>query len=195
MNFLAHLFAANREPAFQVGCLLPDFLDIKSLAGLSEEFGPGIRHHREVDRFTDAHPAHKRTARRIGPPYERFGAIIADVVYDHFLIVDWASFTNEPLRQFTDRVYRSFEALHDHLPPTAQLIGLRMRSEDWLCSYGELSGIQRALNRIGTRLRRQLPLGESIPDIELHYEAIHQDFREFFPDLLANCPAKLHSVT
>jgi acyl carrier protein phosphodiesterase len=46
------------------------------------------------------------------------------------------------------------------------------------------------LNRIGARLRRQLPLGESIRDIELNYEAIQGDFREFFPELLTNCPAR-----
>ncbi len=184
MNWLAHLFLAEPQPAFQLGSILPDFVDRTTLATLPPEFRPGIKQHQEVDVFTDTHPIPRQTARRISPPYRRFGSIISDVIYDHFLATEWASYSVVPLRDFIDQAYGTFDVYHHCLPAILNTRLAQMRAEDWLFSYSELNGIRRALDRIGLRLRRPLPLGDCMNDLEAQYDAIHQDFREFFPALV-----------
>jgi acyl carrier protein phosphodiesterase len=192
MNWLAHLFLAEAEPAFQLGSILPDLVDNATLATLPTVFLRGIRHHQQVDVFTDTHPIPRRTARRISPPYRRFGAIIADVFYDHFLANRWDDYSNGQLRNFIDEVYSAFENFRHCLPDLLNARLAQIRSEDWLYSYRETSGIRRALDRVGLRLRHPLPLGDSVADLEIHYRDFQLDFTEFFPSLLIHATAGRH---
>ena len=186
MNWLAHLYLSEPDPAFRIGNLLPDMLPTSQLAGLPEDFQRGIRQHRRIDAFTDSHPIVKQSIQRIDPPFRRYGGILVDMFYDHILAREWALYSRQPLPDFAAEVYGSFETLKHHLPPDASERFDRMISADLLCSYRELSGISAALDRISFRLRRRVQLAEATGLLENNYDSFRADFEKFFPELRAD---------
>jgi acyl carrier protein phosphodiesterase len=46
-----------------------------------------------------------------------------------------------------------------------------------------LAGVSRALQRIGSRLRRPVDFSQSVLAFERDYDSFHSDFRVFFPEL------------
>jgi acyl carrier protein phosphodiesterase len=183
MNWLAHLFLSEPTPAFRIGNLLPDILPPQELIHLGREFQRGIQRHRQIDAFTDSHPVVRRSILLIGPAYRRFGGILTDMFYDHFLASDWPRYSEATLEEFSSTIYASFEALDGDLPATACLRLRQIKAADLLCSYRDIDGIGRALEGMGRRLRRPAALGDSIAELERHYDALHADFAEFFPEL------------
>lgn len=189
MNWLAHLYLSEPTPAFRVGNLLPDLLPRTDLATLPAMFHAGIACHRRIDAFTDAHPIVRRSIARIPPPFRRFGGIFVDVLYDHFLTLDWAAHSRAPLRPFLAQVYGAFADCRPLLPAVANERLAQICAEDWLGSYRELDGVRRALDRLGQRLRKPRALGDAIPLLHAEHAALRADFREFFPALARHAAA------
>jgi len=189
MNWLAHLLLSEPTPAFRIGNLLPDFVRPPMLAGLPLDFQRGIECHRRIDAFTDSHPVVRRSTSRFDPPYRRFAGILVDVFYDHYLARNWTAHASMPLATFVTEVYVGIESHRDQLPALAYARLTQMKSHDWLSSYGDLSGIEMALQRIGMRLRRPVDLAAAISVLDRNYEAFRADFQEFFPQLRAHVEA------
>lgn len=189
MNWLAHFLLAAPSPAFRVGSVLPDFSPAAVLATLPPAFQPGIAQHRQVDLFTDAHPVVRSGMRRFSPPFRRFGGILTDVFYDHFLTRNWADHTPVPLPAFAAQVYAAIEVCRTDLPPEIYARLARLREANLLNTYGELPGIARVLKGIGARLRRPFDLAAAVPILEEQYEALQADFNRFFPELRAHVEA------
>jgi len=183
MNWLAHLYLSEPNPACRLGNILPDFLPPAQLAALPADFQRGIVQHRRIDAFTDSHPVVRQSIRRIDPPFRRFGGILCDMFYDHFLARDWSAHSAEPLPDFIRAVYASFDQFRADMPAEACAPLDRMRADDWLGSYRELSGLSIALGRIGRRFRRPVELARSISILEQHYDLFQADFNAFFPEL------------
>jgi acyl carrier protein phosphodiesterase len=189
MNWLAHLLLSEPTPAFRIGNLLPDFVRPALLAGLPLDFQRGIECHRRIDAFTDSHPVVRRSTSRFDPPYRRFAGILVDVFYDHYLARDWTVHASIPLATFVTEVYVGIELYRDQLPSLGYARLSQMKSDDWLSSYGDLSGIEMALQRIGMRLRRPFDLAAGISVLDRNYGAFQADFEEFFPKLRAHTEA------
>jgi acyl carrier protein phosphodiesterase len=186
MNWLAHVYLSEQSPAFRVGNLLPDFMSMPALAALPEQFQPGIQQHRRIDAFTDSHPIVKQSIQRFEAPFRRFGGILCDVFYDHFLANDWHQYSEVPLPDFTYGFYDSIESLRPHLPADIHFDLRRMRHGDLLGSYRDLSGITQALQRLSRRFRRPVDLAPAMSVLERHYDSFRADFRAFFPELQAH---------
>ena len=166
MNWLAHLYLSEANPQFRVGNLLPDLASAAQLAGLGESFQRGIRCHREIDRFTDAHPRFKSCVSRFPPPYRRYGGVLTDIYFDHFLARDWLEHSGVSLSSFIGEVYRDIGLCLPELPLEAgQRLDL-MRRADWLSSYHTIPGITEILRSVSRRLRRPFDLAASVPIFE-----------------------------
>lgn len=185
MNYLAHLYLAEDSDADMVGNLMGDFVK-----GRPEhlDYSPPIRRgillHRAVDSFTDQHPVFRRSRARLDKPFRRFGGIIIDLAYDHFLANAWSAFSPEPLEQFASRAYRALDRHHDHLPEPLQRMAAAMQQQDWLCGYRRLTVIERSLAGIGQRFSRPTPLAEAGDELQRHYPALERDFHAFMPALI-----------
>jgi len=183
MNWLAHLYLSEPDAAFRVGNLLPDLTGVNQLATLPEMFQGGIRQHRRIDGFTDTHAMVRQSIQRVPPPLRRFGGILTDLFYDHFLSVDWPQYSATPLPAFTREVYDSFEQFRSSLPPEVNMRLELMRVHDWLGSYQTIPGLTRTLERIALRFSRPVNLAGAMPVLEQHYDLFHSDFQIFFPEL------------
>lgn len=190
MNYLAHLYLADNTPQSLLGNLLGDFLKGARVEDFPLEIQAGIRRHFQVDVFTDAHPVPLESRRRIAPPQRRFGGVLVDVFYDHFLARHWREFSPEPLDAFTARTYAALGSQEALLPERLRHALPRMREEDWLGSYREVDGVRNTLRGLARRLRREHDLAAGAEELVRHYAELEADFRLFFPDLVRSVRAE-----
>ena len=125
----------RRQPrGVRTGSILPDFDRIRDPGALPHDLQRGIRLHHQIDAFTDAHPIVRTSVRRIPAPFRRFGGILTDLWYDHFLARDWAQHSDIPLREFVDQAYGAINECRPHLSAVACERLDQMREADWLSS-------------------------------------------------------------
>lgn len=187
MNWLAHLRLAPEDPLLAIGNLCGDFVAGVDLTRLAPELQRGIWQHRAIDRFVDAHAVMRRSRQRLGPELRRFAGVLVDVFYDHFLARDWAALGDgRPLATFAAATYALLERHEAVLPVRLRQALPAMREQNWLASYARLDGIDQALARMATRLRRPSPLGAGGIALRAAYAPLGSDFAELWPDLVAH---------
>lgn len=186
MNWLAHLHLSEPTAPFRLGNVLPDLAPARELVGLPDEVKRGMACHRRIDAFTDAHSCFRRSVARLTPRFRRFGGIIVDVLYDHFLTAAWSDYASGTMRMRVDEFYASFDAHRSDLPLRVWPVLERMREQDWLGSYGDLAGVSVALGRISRRFRRPVDLSACAPELTEGYAAFKGDFVRFYPELCAH---------
>ncbi|HRX53466.1 MAG: ACP phosphodiesterase [Verrucomicrobiales bacterium] len=186
MNWLAHCYLSEPSPAFRVGSLLPDILRPHALGHLPVDYQAGIARHHRIDRFTDLHPIVLECRLRFPSPLRRYSGVLIDVFFDHILARDWDRYSPTPLHEFTADIYDAFDQCRDDLPTITATRLSRMRENDLLGSYANLSGITYALRRLAARLSRPFDLAASTGMLENQYEAFRSDFQLFFPELISH---------
>ncbi len=186
MNYLAHLYFSELTPDSCVGQLLPDCMPP---ARLPTEVSAELRHHvelhRVIDHVTDNHSEVQALRRSLQPPYRRFGGVILDVFFDHYLARNWSHWHPRPLPDFAADVYA---ALADYTgPENERLRQLRQAliRRRWLPGYATREGMARALSNLDRRSRFRTPLAESVELLDSRGEEVAAVFRTFFPDLQA----------
>jgi acyl carrier protein phosphodiesterase len=182
MNFLAHLFLSGADPELLVGNLLGDFvkgrLDGHFPAGIER----GIFLHRRIDSFAGRNLHFLRSKRRIDASFGHYRAVMVDLFYDHFLAVQWDEYADVPLQPFLSWAHGIVLEYEDILPERfARAVPVIFA--ELLPSYLEVKGIERALQRMSTRIVRPNRLGEGGAELRRHYDGLCGDFREFLPEL------------
>lgn len=187
MNYLAHLYLAGDDPQAQIGQVLADFVAAGEIDGFAPGIRAGIRAHQRIDVFTDAHPVAQAARRRMNPPYRRYGNVLLDLFFDHFLARNWSSYSaGVSLDAFARESYRNLENHRGVYPGERfQRVVRLMRRDDWLGSYREIDNIDRALQGVSRRLTRSNPLGEAVSVLRAQYKELEADFAQFFPQLEA----------
>ena len=185
MNYLAHLFLAEPTPESLIGNLAGDFVK----GPLGDRFPPaiaaGIRHHRRVDAFTDAHPEVAAFRRVLVPDHGHYARIISDMFFDHFLAVDFERYAGQPLDAFVGRVYALIDPHVDELPGRLPFVYPRMRDGGWLESYATIEGIHLALTNLSYRLSRRPHLETATHHLIDSRAELERRFQAFFPDVVA----------
>jgi acyl carrier protein phosphodiesterase len=184
MNYLAHLFLSDLTPKSLVGNLLGDFMKGISETQYCEEIRQGILLHRKVDAYTDAHPIVRSSKQLISQSRQRFSGILIDIFYDHFLAKHWLDYSKISLYSFSQLVYRALQENQAILPDRLVRSLPDLIANNWLLSYGEISGIDRALQKLSIRVKYPNTLADSIEELEANYQQIELTFRAFFPDLI-----------
>jgi acyl carrier protein phosphodiesterase len=186
VNFLAHLHLAGEDEDHIVGQVLADFLE----RGWQELVSPGvlrgIRLHQQADLYTDQHALFRRSKGRLPQHLRRYAGIVVDIFYDHLLASRWGQFHPMPLDQFAQSRYRILEARTEEMTGSMRAVLPFMVGRDWLTSYREIEGMERALAGVSRRLRRANPIAEAGAAFLAEREGFEQDFLEFFPDLAAH---------
>jgi acyl carrier protein phosphodiesterase len=184
MNYLAHLYLAEDSPESLLGSMMGDFVK----GAIGDRYPPkitrGIELHRKIDSYTDSHPITRASRDLYSPVRRRFAGIIVDLCYDHFLYRHWSEFSDVILDQFISRVYEVLMTHRATLPARIEAMVPVMIREDWLGSYRDLIGVEKALNRLSRRVTNGDRLLGAIEEIKLHYRSLETNFLIFFPDLI-----------
>lgn len=185
MNYLSHLFLAEATAESLIGNLAGDFVK----GAIGDRFPPGIaagiRHHRRVDAFTDAHPSVAAFRRVLIPDHGHYARIISDMFFDHFLAIDFERYAREPLDAFLARVYGLIDQHVDELPGRLAFVYPHMRDGGWLESYATIDGIHLALTNLSHRLSRRPHLETATHHLIDSRAELERLFHAFFPDIMA----------
>lgn len=182
MNFLAHAFLAADEPALIVGGVVGDWIKGNLPAGLPADLARGVALHRAIDSHAELHPAFVRSRARVSAARRRYAGVLVDVFYDHLLARDWDALYDEPLSQFSARVYRFIAERMDELPVHSHFAQRMMAQEDWFSSYSTSEGIADVLARMSRRARRPNPLTGGEQELLADLEGFDADFRDWLAD-------------
>jgi acyl carrier protein phosphodiesterase len=175
LNYLGHLLALPGEGVTTLGNMLGDFVKGRLETIAPPSFRLGVRLHRELDGFTDSHPAVKRSKALVPPERRRVAGVLVDIFYDHFFVegVDF-DLHRDALRPYAGVLPEDIRGLPE-----------QMLSTRWFGAYARVDGIGQILAKMDQRRFRAVGLlgGECI--LEDHYDAIRRDALEFFPEMRA----------
>src|SRR4051812_19851449 len=110
MNFLAHLWLADRAELPLAGAILGDYFRGALPGDLPPALAGSVHLHRRIDATTDRHPGVQGVRAGFGSPARRYAGILLDILFDHALALDWERYAAEPLAAFADRAARDVAA-------------------------------------------------------------------------------------
>ena len=185
MNFLAHLYFAEKTPESMIGNMLADFIKGRAFQELSPPLQKAVLEHRQLDAYTDQHPVVKVSSNRLKENWGRYAPVLVDVFYDHYLASQWESFHHEPLEDFVHGFYTSYHEIRTDLPRQFTFPMDKMIESGRLLSYRTFAGVEESLLRMNQRMRKSADLQLSISDLQTHHDLLNEDFHHFFPDAIA----------
>lgn len=184
MNYLAHLHLGGQQPEQLLGSLYGDFVKGPLAGRFPLPLEAAIRLHRQIDVFTDSHPLVLQSLGRFPRERRRYAGIILDVFFDHCLAAHWQDYAEQPLEQFTGRVYQVLAAQAD-LPGRLAQIAPSMAADDWLASYRDFAVLEQVFRGIARRLSRPEGMDGALELVDALYAPLMDDFRRFYPELQA----------
>lgn len=166
-----------------VGNFIADTIRGKEIDSLPEDVYTGVKIHHLIDEFTDGHAQVLESRKLLYPYFGKYAAVVQDVYYDHFLAKYWNNYSPIELPFFCTEVYNVLEK-SKHLYNERALRTLKyMSAQNWLLSYANLDGLDRALSGLSRRASFDNNMNNSIPPLLKHLDSLESQFREFFPEL------------
>ncbi len=184
MNFLAHLYLSGSSDGIRLGNFIGDYVKGRDYNNYPDEIRKGIVLHRKIDSFTDNHAIVKKDKKYFFEKYNKYAGVVTDIIYDHYLAVEWDWFSSQPLNAY-------IEDIHDLLMDNYAILPQGVRSflpyfirNKWLKSYQNLDGIESVL--IGMAKGTSMPdeYGFAMNAIRKNYKNLRKDFMNFFPEVI-----------
>jgi acyl carrier protein phosphodiesterase len=184
MNFLAHFYLSGDSDDIKIGNFIGDYVKGNSYQDYPESIRKGILLHRKIDSYTDTHPVVRKSKFLFALKYRKYAGIIVDILYDHYLSVEWDKYSEVPLKEYIDELYLMLEKNYDRLPPQVQRFVFRFIGDDWLGTYQNLSGIENVLHRMSKRTSLPEETSFALEVINSHYAQLMDHFNQFFVELV-----------
>jgi acyl carrier protein phosphodiesterase len=184
MNFLAHIYLSGDNELITIGNFVADGVRGNKYKLYPDKIQIGIKLHREIDTFTDAHPIFRKCTKRLHKGYGHYSGVIVDIFFDHFLAKNWKDYSKVPLEDYIDKFYKSLDRNFDSLPPRFKHLTPIMIEGNWLLSYATIDGIQQVLNGMNRRTKNVSHMNEATKELKEYYELFENDFTVFFAELI-----------
>ncbi len=189
MNFLAHLFLSGSDADLRTGGFLGDFVRGPLEGKRPERIEAGIALHRHIDATSDRAEPMRAAVSLFPRPWRRWAPVALDVLFDHYLALDFDHWQGEALTPFAERCYRQLDARRAHFTNPAERFLDRMTEVNLLAAYADRATIERTLTHLSRRARRANPLAEMAPTLYRLERPLGEAFRELLPMLEANARA------
>lgn len=187
MNYLAHLYLSADHPELSIGNFIADHVKGREIERYTGYILEGIRLHRHIDAFTDAHPVVEESKKRLRTVFGKYASVIADVYFDHFLARDWSMYHHQSLHEFASSSYTLMNNNRHHLPERTIYMLSYMESQNWLVAYAEIEGIEKAFRGLSRRTRFSSGMEYAHQFLQENYQEFEEEFRRFFPELQKAC--------
>ena len=184
MNFLAHTLLGFEDIDLVTGQVCGDFVRGSDLSRFPSGVQAGIRLHRHLDVFTDAHPALQEARATMKEVPYRFSGIVVDVMFDHFLAREWSRFSPHTLSRHASSVHSALARHQPILPERLQRFMTVLQRERILERNVDLSALKQTLGRLSARSARFAPLAIDVPHLSRLQRQLQSPFESFHPDLL-----------
>ena len=143
----------------------------------------GIKLHRFIDTYTDAHEIYRKSKHRLHEKFGHYSGVIMDIIYDHFLAKNWSLFSNIALEKYADDFYDLLQSNYDILAPKTQNQLPYMIKTNWLVCYKSLEGLELILFQMDYRTKNRVNMPAAIKEVKEFYEEMEQEFLAFFTTL------------
>lgn len=183
MNYLAHIYLSYDNDQIKIGNFIADFVKGNKYKIFSDEIQKGIKLHRLIDSFTDAHPVVRKSKRRLHERYRHYDGVIIDIFMDHFLAKKWKHFSKIDLAEYEINFIELLEKNTAILPAEVLRILPYFKEQRWLSSYATLQGISKTLQGVNKRTKGISKMDLAINDLQENYEQYESDFLSFFHEL------------
>lgn len=184
MNFLAHIYLSFNDDEISIGNFIADSIRGNRYTHFPKAIQKGILLHRAIDTYTDAHPIHKKSSKRLHANQGHYSGVVVDVYYDHFLAKNWLEYSEEPLESFVDRFYTLLSDNYEILPEPTKKLMPYMMEDNWLLNYAHIEGIDRVLKGLYRRTGKRSNMDKAVLDLRKHYDLFESEFHSFFKDLV-----------
>jgi acyl carrier protein phosphodiesterase len=191
MNFLAHIYLSGTDEGVKIGNFMADSIRGRQYESYPKAIMKGILLHRAIDSFTDNHPIYRKSKHRLHEKYGHYSGVIMDIVYDHFLAKNWASYSDELLENYAQNFYTLLQKRYDELTEKTQKILPYMIGRNWLVSYASLEGLELILFQMDHRTKNRVAMQEAIVEVKSFYTEFEEEFTLFFADLQQFCTEQL----
>lgn len=184
MNFLAHLYLSGENEELLIGNFVADFIRNREVATYSKGIQKGIQLHRKIDYYTDNHPIVRKGTHRLQANHRKYAPVVLDVLFDYLLANNWEKYSEEPIADYTQRVYRILAKNRAILPAK---IGNRlpeMIADNWLVKYGWDDGLNYVFERMKKRVSKPELLNNAVASLKADYDLFEEEFNAFFPEVI-----------
>lgn len=184
MNYLAHAFLSNNDKDLLIGNFIADHLRGNHFEGYPPEIIEGIRLHRRIDTFTDAHPLFKSAKRVFYNGFEKYSGVLVDIYFDHVLAKHFNSYSSIPLFEFSKIVYEVYSDNKDILPEHSNRFLEYVLKNNIYHAYGNIEGIEQVLFHLSHRLNHKVQLDQSVELFKKNESLMEEYFTSFFKDAM-----------
>jgi len=184
MNFLAHLFLSGDNDNVKLGNFIADTIKGKKYNDYPSDIKQGILLHRYIDDFTDRHEIIKKSKSLFTASFHKHNGIVIDILFDHFLIVNWNKFSNTSHTKFINHSFMILLANYNILPPRAKKMLVPMILNKWFKSYETIDGVCNILKRMSKFT--SLPENDKVAKliIKKSYKTLNSFFLVFFDEII-----------
>lgn len=155
----------------------------KAVLDYPEEIQQGIHIHRAIDNFTDTHPLFRQGTARLHSNYAKFSPVIMDIFYDHLLAINWSSYSDISLKEFSKSRYKFLNRYKAYLPERTKQWFTYMKMENLLYNYVFESKIEQVLGRMDRRTGGVSGMSTAIRELRQFKPEYELEFKAFFEEL------------
>jgi len=181
LNYFAHLHLAHLSNTSLTGNLLGDFVKGSRLSYLPRELELGIRLHRSIDSYTDAHYVSQQFKSEFRE-MRRYAGVGLDILFDHLLAKQLGINYNALCQQFYKILRDERNFYQAVLPADYQHKIYLITTDNWFASYSSLSGIAVALKNTGKRFRKPVALEQMLDWYTANQASIDDGFKQLYYD-------------
>ena len=182
MNFLAHSYLSFSEEQL-VGNMIADFVKNRDVARLPESIQKGIKLHRAIDTFTDAHPLIHEAKAPFRPLVRLYSGAFVDVAFDYFLANDTAENSQREWQEHSREVYAVLRRYEEFLPEVFKKVLDKMQQDDWLYNYRNEWGIEYSFRNVVNKAQFLDKTTNVFPVFLANKDFLHEKYEIFFPEI------------
>ena len=182
MNFLAHSYLSFSEEQL-VGNMIADFVKNRDVARLPESIQKGIKLHRAIDTFTDAHPLIHEAKAPFRPLVRLYSGAFVDVAFDYFLANDTTENSQREWQEHSQRVYAVLRRYEQFLPEVFKKVLDKMQQDDWLYNYRNEWGIEYSFRNVVNKAQFLDKTTNVFPTFLANKDFLREKYEIFFPEI------------
>lgn len=184
MNYLAHIYLSGVQDQILIGNFIGDHVKGSDYKKYPQGIKKGIILHRRIDTFTDRHKIVHQSMKYFAPKYHKYAGIIIDILYDHFLVLNWDKFSHEKIEDMKSRVFGVLKSNYAILPERVQFFVPSFIQKDWIEIYSSIDGLINVFIRMS--MRTTLPDHSEFARevLRKYYVQLESEFLTFFPDII-----------
>ena len=182
MNFLAHSYLSFSEEQL-VGNMIADFVKNRDVARLPESIQKGIKLHRAIDTFTDAHPLIHEAKAPFRPLVRLYSGAFVDVAFDYFLANDTTENSQREWQEHSQGVYAVLRRYEEFLPEVFKKVLDKMQQDDWLYNYRNEWGIEYSFRNVVNKAQFLDKTINVFPAFLANKDFLREKYEIFFPEI------------